>query len=155
MPEITIEKLNEKNFDQFLFLLEKFAEFEHLVPPDADARVRLRADGLSDRPAFKAYLGYLEGTPVAYVTFYLTYSTFLALPTLFLEDIFVIEEYRNAGIGRKLFEFCKDEAAKRNCGRIDWMVLTWNKTAIGFYERCGGRRLDWYAYRIERDGFLK
>jgi GNAT superfamily N-acetyltransferase len=155
MTAITIEKVNRQNFDQFLTLIEKFAEYEHLTPPDADARARLRADGLSDNPDYEAYLGYLEGIPVAYVTFYVTYSTFLARPTLFLEDIFILEEYRHAGIGRKMFEFCKDAAAKRNCGRIDWMVLTWNKPAIDFYEKCGGKRMDWYAYRIEREGFLK
>jgi GNAT superfamily N-acetyltransferase len=153
MPAITIEKVNHASFDGFLHLIEKLAEYEHLAPPDDEAKERLKADGLSGRPCYEAYLGYLDGIPVGYVTFYLTYSTFLARPTLFLEDIFVLEAHRKTGVGRAMFDFCRREAADRGCGRIDWMVLTWNEPAIRFYERCGGTRQDWYLYRIEADRF--
>ncbi|MBN1194594.1 MAG: GNAT family N-acetyltransferase [Methanomicrobiaceae archaeon] len=153
MPFITIEKVDPASFPEFLHLIDKLAEYEHLAPPDDEAKKRLRADGLSARPRYEAYLGYLDGIAVGYVTFYLTYSTFLARPTLFLEDIFVLEAHRKTGIGRAMFDFCRREAADRGCGRLDWMVLTWNEPAIRFYERCGGTRQDWYVYRIEGDRF--
>jgi GNAT superfamily N-acetyltransferase len=86
--------------------------------------------------------------PAGYVTFYLTYSTFLARPSFYLEDIFVREEFRHRGIGRELFSFCRKLARERGCGRMDWQVLTWNEPAIRFYENEGGKRLDWYSYRI-------
>jgi GNAT superfamily N-acetyltransferase len=90
---------------------------------------------------------------VAYVTFLFTYSTFLALPTLYLEDIFVLEECRGQGIGTQLFDFCKKEKGERGCGRMEWLVLTWNALAIRFYERSGGKRLDRHAYRLDREMF--
>ena len=151
LEDISIEKVGAGNFTIFLGLVRKLAAYERLSPPDESAAARLRADCLSHPPRYKAYIATLHGIPVGYVTFYFTYSTFLALPTLFLEDIFVDEEHRREGIGRALFTFCRNEARRRGCGRIEWLVLTWNEPALTFYERCGGKRLDWYPYRIERD----
>jgi GNAT superfamily N-acetyltransferase len=81
-----------------------------------------------------------------------TYSTFLALPTLYLEDLFVLEEFRGRRVGYALFSHCAQEALRRGCGRFEWAVLDWNQHAIEFYERLGARHLhDWRIYRwIER-----
>ncbi|MBP1929941.1 GNAT superfamily N-acetyltransferase [Methanolinea mesophila] len=151
MPDCTIERLTERTFPDFLFLLERLAEYEHLDPPDEEGRVRLAADAFGDSPRFEGYLCRFNGQPVGYVTFYFTYSTFLARPTLFLEDLFVLEHYRGRGLGGRLFEFCRSEARNRGCGRMDWMVLTWNEPSIRFYEKIGASRLDWYTYRLDRE----
>ena len=115
------------------------------------AQKRLQDDCLNESPKFLAYLGYYDGKPVSYITLFFTYSTFLARPTLYLEDIFVLEEYRNKGIGTKLIRFCRNLAREKNCGRMEWMVLTWNTPSIEFYEKCGAKRLDWFVYRLTAD----
>lgn len=153
MSDLSIEPVTPQNFREYLGLLEKLAEYEHLTPPDIEAQERLKRDALTRPPKFEAYLGCIGGNTVSYITLYFTYSTFLARPTLYLEDIFVLEPYRKMGIGRSLLQFCRSLAAERGCGRMEWTVLTWNDPAIRFYERCGGKRLDWYLYRLNADDF--
>ncbi len=153
MSPVTLEKVSENNFAVFLALIRKLADYEHLTPPGKAEEDRLFRDCIADPPRYEAYIGSVDGKPVGYVTVYFTYSTFLALPTLFLEDLFVLKEFRRSGIGRELFCFCRAEARRRGCGRMDWQVLTWNDPAIRFYEKEGGKRLDWYVYRLDREAF--
>ena len=80
----------------------------------------------------------------------MTYSRFLARPTLFLEDIFVLSEFRKKGLGQKMFDFCVKLARKRECGRIELSVLDWNKPAIKFYEKNKLQCLNWKFYRLNR-----
>jgi len=134
-------------------LIDQLAHFEKLDPPDEKAKKRLESDALSDHPPYEAFLAYLDNKPVGYITYFFTYSTFLGKPTLFLEDIFVLENARKKGIGKELFRFCLKEAMRRGCGRLEWTVLTWNRVAIEFYEQMGGKRLDWYFYRIIEEEF--
>jgi GNAT superfamily N-acetyltransferase len=151
MPGFVIERVKEQTFQDFLFLLDRLAGYEHLEPPDANARLRLKADMAENPPKFEGYLGRLGDESIGYVTFYFTYSTFLARPTLFLEDIFVLERHRRRGFGKLLFDFCRNEARVRGCGRMDWMVLDWNAPSIRFYEKIGANRLGWHMYRLERE----
>jgi len=150
---IVIEQVNVKNFDEFLGLIDKLAEYEKLLPPDAEAKRRLRRDCLSDKPKFQAFVGKIGDKYVSYVIFFFTYSSFLALPTLFLEDIFVLEEYRRQGMGRKMFDFLKETAKREGCGRIEFTVLKWNKSAQEFYEKNKARRIEWYLYRLANEDF--
>jgi len=149
-PDISIKRVDSNNFDDFLFLIDKLAEYEKLTPPDDSARVRLKHDGLGKDSKYEAYLGLLGAHPVSYLIFFMTYSSFLALPTLYIEDIFVLEEHRRKGIGTKLFEFCVKLANDRGCGRIEFCVLIWNDPAIKFYEKHKAERLGWYFYRLDR-----
>jgi len=151
MPEFTIERVREKTFPEFLYLVDRLAEYEQLDPPDKEARLRLEADISRDTPKFEGYIGRCEDTAIGYVTFYFTYSTFLALPVLFLEDIFVLERYQRRGFGKRLFDFCRSEARIRRCGRMEWRVLTSNQRSIRFYEKVGATQLGWHTYRLERD----
>ena len=92
------------------------------------------------------------GKHVGYALYFYTYSTFLGRPTLYLEDIFVLEAYRRKGVGRALFMRSVREAVKQRCGRMEWAVLTWNRSVMEFYESLGGARLDdWCTYRLTSD----
>lgn len=125
------------------------ANFEHLEPPDTRAKRRIVQD-IYSKKLVQLFLAHYGKEPVGYALYFYTYSSFLARPTFYLEDIFVLEEYRHKGIGRQLFLRCVEEAGRRGCGRIEFSVLTWNKNAINFYEKLGARRLDeWYYYRID------
>jgi GNAT superfamily N-acetyltransferase len=152
MPEeLLIEKITLHNFEAFLDLIEKLAIYEKLIPPDEDAKARLEKDGLGDKPKYLAYLGKLNEKYVAYIIFFFNYSSFAAKPLMYIEDIFVLEEYRRQGIGIKMFEFCVEQAKDHGCGRVEWCVLNWNDPGIKFYEKMGAKKLDWTFFRLEED----
>jgi GNAT superfamily N-acetyltransferase len=137
-----------------LRLIVALAEFEKLCPPDAAAQERLIEHGFGERPKFEAWLAFWEGVapPVGYSVFFETYSTFLASPTLYLEDIFVLPDYRKRGIGVALLQHAIQIARERGCGRMEWTCLDWNKKAQAVYERLGARHLsEWYLYRLTRE----
>ena len=150
---VVIEKVNSETFNDFLGLIEKLAEYEKLAPPDEKAKRRLRTDCLSDKPKYQAFIGKVGHKYVSYVIFFFAYSSFHALPTLFLEDIFVLEEYRRQGVGKKMFDFLKETAKQEGCGRIEFTVLKWNKSAQEFYEKNGAQRLEWFLYRLVKENF--
>jgi GNAT superfamily N-acetyltransferase len=150
---VIIKKVNSENFGDFLFLVDKLAEYEGLSPPDEEAKGRLRKDCLSDKPKYEAFIGKVGEKYASYVIYFFTYSSFLALPTLFLEDVFVLEEYRRQGMGKKMFDFLKETAKREGCGRIEFTVLKWNKSAQEFYEKNKARRLEWYLYRLANEDF--
>lgn len=149
--EIVIREAGAEDAGALLDLIDALADYEQLPRPTADARARLVEHGFGERPRFRAYLAEIRGEPVAYAITFEAYSSFLARPTLFLEDLFVKPAARSRGVGRALFRFFAREAVKRDCGRMEWMVLDWNELAIEFYERLGATRLEeWYTYRLTR-----
>jgi GNAT superfamily N-acetyltransferase len=150
-----LEKVDPDNFREFFELISELAIFEHLTPPDAEGMERLRSHAFQTDPFFEAYLARIEGRPVAYMIYYFTYSSFLARPTLFLEDIYVKEEHRGEGIGKGLFHFCVKKAKEKGCGRMEWSALNWNKNAIDFYLGMGAVPLsEWTYYRLTEDRII-
>lgn len=150
---IVIKKVTAETFDDFLGLINKLAEYEKLAPPTKDAQKRLRQDCISDKPKYQAFIGKIGDKSASYIIYFFTYSSFLALPTLFLEDIFVLDEYRRLGVGKQMFDHLKTVAKQEGCGRIEFTVLKWNKLAQDFYEKNKAKRLEWYLYRVVRDDF--
>jgi GNAT superfamily N-acetyltransferase len=149
---LEVRHLLPADVPSLLELIDRLAEYEKLVGPDAEARQRLAADAISDPPRFWTLLAEVDGQPVGYAIYFFTYSTFLARPTLYLEDIFVLPAYRGRGAGVGLFRACVREAVESGCGRMEWQVLTWNTPSIDFYERLGARRMDaWYSYRLDAE----
>lgn len=133
----------------FLTLLDALADYEKLKRPTRTARLRLIEDAFGKRKRFDAFLAFVDDKPVGYAIIFETYSSFLAKPTLYLEDIFVLEEYRRFGIGKKFFDVLVKEARKRKCGRVEWTVLDWNTPAINFYDKLGAKQMkEWLLYRI-------
>jgi len=149
--EILIRPAVRSDGEALLSLIDALADYEKLAKPDAAARVRLIEDAFGKNQRIEVFLAEVEGKPVAYSVVFETYSSFLALPTLYLEDIFVLPEYRGRQVGHRLFVHCVHEAYERGCGRMEWAVLDWNRPAINFYERAGARRLEeWLYYRLLR-----
>ena len=151
MSTVEIVPAGPDDGEILLALIDALADYERLPRPAPDARRRLIADAFAARPRFEAYLARVAGTAVGYAIVFETYSTFLAQPTLYLEDLFVVSEQRGRGAGRALFLHCVREAVRRGCGRMEWSVLDWNTPALGFYERLGARRLpEWQPFRLLR-----
>ncbi|HEX7242237.1 MAG TPA: GNAT family N-acetyltransferase [Longimicrobiaceae bacterium] len=150
MPDaVVVRPASRGDAEVFLALVDALADYEKLDRPTPEARERLLADAFGDRPRIGVHLLELEGRAVGYTITLETYSSFLALPTLYLEDLFVLPEARKRGAGRAAFRFLAGEAVRRGCGRMEWQVLDWNQLAIDFYDRLGARRMtEWYTYRL-------
>jgi GNAT superfamily N-acetyltransferase len=140
-------------------LIVALADFEELEPPDAEAQKRLIEHAFGERKYFEPWLAFAEGRtePVAYAILFTTYSTFLAKPTLYLEDLFVLPEYRKQGIGGALLRKVVELADERGCGRVEWTALDWNVNAQQVYEqKVGARRMsEWYLYRMTQKEIAK
>lgn len=153
---VHVRPMTSSDLPAFLGLVDSLADYERLRRPDAQARERLARDVLADPPRFSCLLAERAGRIVGYAAFFETYSTFLAQPTLYLEDIFVLEEERSRGLGRAFMVELAREAVRRGCGRIEWQVLTWNRPAIAFYERLEAKRLEaWHTYRLTQEEFAR
>jgi GNAT superfamily N-acetyltransferase len=150
--EIRVRLAGPDDGEVWLSLIDALADYEKLPRPDATARQRLLQDAFGDRRRLDVYLAESLAKIVGYAITFETYSSFLAQPTLYLEDLFVLEEYRRQGAGYRLFRHCVEEAYRRGCGRMEWQVLDWNRLAIEFYERLGAKQLkEWLSYRLLRE----
>jgi GNAT superfamily N-acetyltransferase len=149
---VVVRRLQPADVPRLLELIDGLADHEKLPRPDADARQRLAADAVADPPRFSTLLAEVDGTIVGYAIFFSTYSTFRAQPSLYLEDIFVLPDWRGRGAGSALFRACAAEALRQGCGRMEWQVLSWNEPSILFYERLGARHLNgWLPFRLDGD----
>jgi GNAT superfamily N-acetyltransferase len=146
---VAVRQARHDDAPRILELVDALADYERLPRPDAGARERLRRDGFGPSPRFELLVGERDGATVGYALFFETYSSFLARPTLYLEDLFVHPDHRKCGLGLALFRAVATEAVRRECGRMEWAVLTWNRLAIDFYERLGAVALeDWRTFRL-------
>jgi len=153
---VLVRGLQPADTPRLLELIDGLADYEKLPRPDAAARSRLAADAIADPPRFHALLADVDGAVVGYAIYFFTYSTFLARPSLYLEDIFVLPESRGHGAGVALFRACAQVAVRLGCGRMEWQVLSWNEPSIQFYERLGARQLaDWLPFRLDGSALAK
>jgi GNAT superfamily N-acetyltransferase len=131
----------------FIRDLARYEKLEHLLDLDEG---RLRQHLFGPVPACGALLADCDGQPAGFALFFATYSTFRTEVCLHLEDLFVKTELRGRGIGLALLRAVAAVAVARGCPRLDWQVLDWNVSAIGFYEKQGARLLhDWRVCRLE------
>jgi len=153
--QITVRPAGPEDSDSILTLIDSLADYEKLDRPSDEAKARLLRDAFAEQPLFKILLAITaEGKAVGYAFLLQTYSTFLALPTLYLEDLFVLPEARGTGAGSALFRGVAQEAKARGCGRVEFVVLDWNTLAQDFYKRKGAKHMeDWFFYRLDADKF--
>ncbi len=127
-------------------LIRALARYEKLPPLSPSGARRLAVDA---GRRFHALLAEELGRPVGYAIYFFSYSTFLARPTLYLEDLFVLPEHRRGGVGARFFAELRKIARREGCGRMEWMVLDWNAPAHRFYRKLGAKPLgDWIPYRL-------
>jgi GNAT superfamily N-acetyltransferase len=134
-------------------LITELAEFENLthllkVTPD-----KLHPQLFCARPAAEAVVAESDGEVVAFALFFTNFSTFLAQPGLYLEDLYVKPARRGQGIGEALLTHLARLAVQRDCGRFEWSVLDWNENAIRFYQRMGATVMtEWHICRVTGEG---
>lgn len=139
-----------------LRMIRALAEYEKLSHEVVATEAALREALFGAKPVAEAVLGYVGGEPVAFAVFFPTFSTFLAAPSLYLEDIFVEPGWRGRGLGKRLFAHVAATALERGCNRLEWAVLEWNAPAIEFYRSLGAEpREKWTVYRLDNVGLRR
>jgi len=139
-----------------LELIRALATYER-----APNEVTATEEGLRDvlfgaKPAAEVLLAFENETAVGFAVFFHNFSTWLGLPGIYLEDLFVKPEHRGKGYGRALLIELAKIARGRGCGRLEWAVLDWNEPAIQFYRKLGAKPMDeWTVFRLTRDGISK
>ena len=139
---------------QILAFIRGLAEYENLLPEVAATEEKLRATLFppAGPPAAECVLAFHTEKPAGFALFFTNYSTFLARPGLYLEDLFVTPELRSRGVGKALLLHLARLANQRGYGRMEWAVLDWNVSAIAFYESLGARRMrEWQICRLTGD----
>jgi GNAT superfamily N-acetyltransferase len=130
-------------------LIRQLAKFEKLEDQVETTEELLRAGLFGPRPYAETVIAEKDNQPIGFALFFHTFSTFLARPGIYLEDLFVLAEHRGRGVGRALLAHLAQLAVERGCGRLEWAVLNWNQEAIRFYERVGAKpNSEWTVYRL-------
>ena len=151
-----IEPATEKDVSVILSLIEGLAEYEKLSHEVVATEKSLRESLFGARRVAEVVIGYAGKEPVGFAVFFHNYSTFLGRPGIYLEDLFVLPQWRRRGLGTQLLRYIAHQAVARNCGRLEWSVLDWNEPAIGFYKKLGARAMDeWTVYRVTGDALKK
>ena len=146
---LSIRPGTARDVPTILALIQGLADYERLRHECRATAAGVRRHGFGRRPYFETLIARRGGRPVGFALYFFTFSTFLAKPTLYLEDLFVRPEERGQGAGRALLAALARIAVRRGCGRLEWAVLDWNRPAIGFYKRLGARfRREWILTRL-------
>jgi len=148
----TIRSAVEADIPQILAFVRGLAEYEKLSDACVATETSLRATLFGPRPFAEVLIADFQGLPAGFALFFHNYSTFLAKPGIYLEDLFVDPAHRGRGIGKALLVELARVARARGCGRLEWSVLDWNEPAIGFYKSLGAVAQDeWTIFRVAGD----
>ena len=146
---LSILPATDRDVPLILSFIRKLADYEKLSHQVVATEERLRECLFGARPVAEVVLAFLAGEPVGFALFFHNFSTFLAQPGIYLEDLFVDPPHRGKGVGKALLIHLAKIAVERGCGRFEWSVLDWNQPAIDFYQRIGASMLpDWNLCRM-------
>lgn len=113
------------------------------------ATEKILRESLFERRAAEVIIGEYKNEPIGFALFFHNFSTFLGLPGIYLEDLYVRPEMRGKGIGRSILSFLAKLAIERNCGRLEWWCLDWNEPSVKFYKQLGAISMDdWTVFRV-------
>ncbi|MFI5119368.1 MAG: GNAT family N-acetyltransferase [Thermoanaerobaculia bacterium] len=152
----TLRDARPSDVNAIVALIGALAEYEK-QPEDCHADAKLLEEHLFGEKRFaEVVLAEIGGETVGFALFFHNYSTWLTRPGLYLEDLFVTPACRGLGIGQALLTHLARLAVARDCGRMEWSVLTWNEPAIRFYLRLGAVPMDgWQVYRLSGDALAR
>ena len=147
--EFQIRPATPNDVPRIFNLIEALAEYEKLTHQVTGTEEDLHEHLFGSRIYAEAIVTEVNSKIVAFALFCPNYSTFLTKPGIYLEDLFVLAEYRRQGIGRAMLSYLGRLAVERDAGRLEWSVLDWNESAIAFYQTMGAKILpDWRTCRV-------
>ena len=154
--DFRIEPATVQDVPLILRFITGLAEYEKLAHEMRATEDQLRATLFGDRRDAEVVIARAGGEPVGFALFFHTYSTFLGQRGLYLEDLFVVPEWRGRGAGRALLAHLARVAIERDCGRLEWTVLDWNEPAIRFYKSLGAQSMHgWTINRVAGDALSR
>lgn len=146
---LRIDPATEHDVPLILKFIQALAEYERLAHECVADEATLRETLFGARRYAEVVIARYNNEPAGFALFFHNYSTFLARPGIYLEDLFVYPQYRGKGIGKALMVYLAQQAVERKCGRFEWWVLDWNEPAIEFYKKLGAVPMsDWTVFRL-------
>jgi len=152
--KITIRKAKKSDIPDILMLIKELAEYEKLLHEVVTTEEQLEKVIFGEQKFVEVLIAEVDGKLAGQTIFFHNFSTFVGRPGLYIEDLYVRPDFRGNGIGKALLKEVINLAKERNCGRVEWVVLDWNKPAIYFYKSIGAKPLDeWTIFRLTEDKF--
>lgn len=148
MSELMIRQAERKDCAMILSFIKALAEYEHMAN-EVVADEALLEEWIFDKQKAEVIFAVEDGKEVGFALFFHNFSTFLGRAGIYLEDLFVLPEYRGKGYGKALLKKLAEITVERGCGRLEWSCLDWNQPSIDFYLSLGAVRMDdWTTYRM-------
>ncbi len=156
MNKLQIKKAEAADIPIIIDFIKKLAEYEKLSHEVSVTEDQLEKSLFANDTNAFSIIGYLDNKPVAFALYFFNFSTFLGKKGLYLEDLFVLPEYRSNGIGKQMLKHLAQIAIDNDCGRFEWAVLDWNEPAIRFYKKLGAAlKKEWIITRITGENLKK
>ena len=148
---LTFRYAQREDTPLILEFIKELADYEKLLP-EVVATEELLEAWIFDKQKAEVLFAVLEGEEVGFALFFHNFSTFLGRAGLYLEDLFVKPAYRGKGYGKAILKKLAAIALERDCGRLEWWCLDWNRPSIDFYLSLGAEPMtDWTVYRLTGD----
>jgi GNAT superfamily N-acetyltransferase len=146
--ELSFRDAQPRDTGLILSFINGLAEYEHMLDLVAADEALLR-EWIFDKQKAEVFFAVAEGREVGFALYFHNFSTFLGRAGIYLEDLYVLPEYRGQGIGRAMLRRLARIAAERGCGRLEWACLDWNQPSINFYLSLKAEPMsDWTVYRL-------
>jgi GNAT superfamily N-acetyltransferase len=151
-----IRRATAADVAQILAFIRALAAFERAPDAVVATEEGLLRDGFGPNPYYSCLIAEHDGQPAGFALFFYNYSTWMGRPGIYLEDLFVLPEFRGRGIGKALLQRVAAVAVEKECGRLNWAVLDWNTPAIDFYRAMGAEFMDeWRLVRLEGEAIKR
>jgi GNAT superfamily N-acetyltransferase len=152
---VQIRLAEKKDADLVLNFINELALYEKRAE-EVKITVQNINEFMFEKKIAQAIIAELHGEDVGFAVFFHTFSTFIGKPGIYIEDLYVKEDFRKKGIGFLLFEFIVGVASKTGCATLEWTVLNWNIPSIDFYKKIGAKpKEEWTIYRLREADFKK
>ncbi len=153
--KLVIRETTKEDIPLIFKLINELANYEKLVHSvTADEELLERNLFGKNKYAFVVIAEY-DGVAAGQALYFYNFSTFKGKPGIYLEDLYVRPEFRNKGIGKALLNYLIKLAKEQDCGRVEWVVLDWNESAINFYKSMGAKPMDdWIVFRLSEETFI-
>ncbi|GBD89633.1 acetyltransferase YpeA [bacterium BMS3Abin04] len=156
MKNFVIKKAKKKDAGTILTFIKKLADYENLSHQVTATEELLTESLFGPNAAAECAIGYYNNKPVCFALYFHNFSTFLGKPGLYLEDLFVLPEFRGNGFGKVMLTYLAKLAVERGCGRFEWAVLDWNEPALKFYKSLSAEsHNEWIIHRVSGNALYK
>ena len=155
MSELTFRFAEEKDCGLILFFIKELASYEKM-PDEVIADEGLLKEWIFEKKKAEVIFACADGKEIGFAVFFHNFSTFLGRSGLYLEDLYIMPEYRGKGFGKAVLRKLAQIAMERGCGRMEWWCLDWNRPSIDFYRSLGAEPMDdWTVYRLTGETLKK